>query len=730
MTLATPPRASSRVNERAHTTLALEGMTCASCAARIERALNKLDGVAATVNFATETASVSYDPERVSPAQLFGAVEAIGYHAAAPQPQVQLAHDAPPTRLIVAAVLAVPLVLLAMVPPLQFGGWKWLSLALATPVVFWSGAQFHRAALLNARHLAASMDTLVSLGTIASWTWSSVVLLAGLRADTYFEASAVITTLILLGRYFETHAKRRSGTAIRALLELGAKEARLIRDGAETLVPVEQLKVGDLFVVRPGEKIATDGIVVEGASAVDQSMVTGESVPVEVAPGTELAGATINTYGRLVVRASRVGADTALAQIARLVEKAQTGKAEVQRLADRVSAVFVPVVIVVALGTLGGWLAFGASASHAFTAAVAVLIIACPCAMGLATPTALMVGTGRGAQLGILIKGPEILEQTRRITTIVLDKTGTITEGRMRLVDTLPIGTERDELLRIAAAAESASEHPLAQAIAGALAPGVELGFVTEFRNRPGLGVEALVDDKAVLVGRSAFLAKSGIEFDDVTRAWQEKMEATGQTTVAVAWDGVLRGLLALADTVKPSSAQAIAELKVLGLTPVLLTGDNERAARAIAARVGIESVQAGVLPSGKVEEVTRLQREGETVAMVGDGVNDAPALAQANLGLAIGTGTDVAIEASDITLVSGDLRAAADAIRLARRTLGTIKGNLFWAFAYNVAAIPLAVSGLLNPMIAAAAMAASSVFVVSNSLRLRRFRSAREQVN
>jgi Cu+-exporting ATPase len=729
MTSPIPTLGRKRVNEPEQTTLALEGMTCASCAARIERALNKLDGVAATVNFATETASVSFDPERVSVALLFGAVEAIGYHASPPQPQPQLANDAPSAQLLVAIVLAVPLVLLAMVPPLQFGGWKWLSLLLATPVVFWSGAQFHRAALLNARHLAASMDTLVSLGTIASWTWSSVVLFAGLRADTYFEAAAVITALILLGRYFEARAKRRSGTAIRALLELGAKEARLIRDGSETLVPLEQLMVGDLFVVGPGEKIATDGIVIEGASSVDQSLVTGEPVPVEVSSGSELTGATINTYGRLVVRASRVGADTALAQIARLVEQAQTGKAEVQRLADRVSAVFVPVVIIVALATLGGWLAFGTSASHAFSAAVAVLIIACPCAMGLATPTALMVGTGRGAQLGILIKGPEILEQTRTITTIVLDKTGTITEGRMRLVDILPIDTERDELLRIAAAAESASEHPLAQAIAGALTPGVELRVVTQFRNRPGLGIEATVDDKAVLVGRPALFSSSGIDFDETTLAWQEKMEATGHTTVAVAWDGVLHGLLALADTVKPSSAQAVAELKELGLTPILLTGDNERAARAIAAQVGIERIQAGVLPSGKVEEVTRLQREGETVAMVGDGVNDAPALAQANLGLAIGTGTDVAIEASDITLVSGDLRAVADAIRLARRTLRTIKGNLFWAFAYNVAAIPLAVSGLLNPMIAAAAMAASSVFVVSNSLRLRRFRSARQLV-
>ena len=727
MTEPFPTLANTRVGGHQKTILALEGMTCASCAARIERALNKLDGVAATVNFATETASVSYDPERVSQLQLLGAVEAIGYHAAPPQPQPQPTHDAPPLQLVVAVVLAVPLVLLAMVPPLQFGGWKWLSLLLATPVVFWSGAQFHRAALVNARHFAASMDTLVSLGTIASWTWSTVVLLAGLRADTYFEAAAVITALILLGRYFETRAKRRSGAAIRSLFELRAKEARLLRDGAETLVPVDQVKIGDLFVVRPGEKIAADGIVIEGVSAVDQSMVTGEPVPVEVSPGAVLVGATINTYGHLVVHASRVGGDTALAQIARLVEQAQTGKAQVQRLADRVSGVFVPLVIVVALGTLGGWLAFGASASHAFSTAVAVLIIACPCAMGLATPTALMVGTGRGAQLGILIKGPEILERARRVTTIVLDKTGTITEGRMRLVDILAIGTDRDELLRIAVAAESASEHPLAQAIARSLAPGVELDPVTGFRNSSGLGIEALVGDKAVLVGRSAFLSKAGIEFDDATRAWQEKMEAEGQTTVAVAWDGALRGLLALADTVKPDSAQAITELKALGLRPILLTGDNERAARSIAARVGIDSVRAGVLPSGKLDEITCLQREGEMVAMVGDGINDAPALAQADLGLAIGTGTDVAIEASDITLVSGDLRAAGDAIRLARRTLGTIKGNLFWAFAYNVAAIPLAVAGLLNPMIAAGAMAASSVFVVSNSLRLRRFRSVRE---
>ncbi|HEU5212763.1 MAG TPA: heavy metal translocating P-type ATPase [Gaiellaceae bacterium] len=714
--------------EREQTTLALEGMTCASCAARIERTLNKLDGVDATVNFATETATVSFDSAQVDPQQLVDAVERIGYHAGPKETSHEHAHDhdAPATRLVVALVLSVPLVLLAMVPPLQFRGWEWLALVLATPVVFWSGAQFHRAALLNARHGAATMDTLVSLGTLAAWTWSTVVLVAGLSADVYFEVAAVITTLILLGRFFEARAKRRSGAAIRALLELGAKEARVLRDGDEVLVPVEQVHVGDLFVVRPGEKVATDGVVVEGVSAVDQSMLTGEPVPVEVVPGTSVAGATINTSGRLVVRATHVGSETALAQIARLVEQAQAGKADVQRLADRVSAVFVPIVIMISLATLAGWLLAGAGASAAFTAAVSVLIIACPCAMGLATPTALMVGTGRGAQLGILIKGPEVLERTRRISTIVLDKTGTITEGRMRLVDTLPLDTSADALLRLAGGAEAASEHPLAQAIAAIAA---DKPAVSEFRNHAGLGIEAVVDGRTVLVGRPAFLAQWAIELDDRAQRWQEQAEMKGQTVVAAAWDGTLHGLLALADTVKPTSEEAISELRSLGLTPVLLTGDNARAARAIAAEVGIEDVRAEVLPSDKADEVARLQAEGETVAMVGDGVNDAPALATADLGLAIGTGTDVAIEASDITLVSGDLRAAADAIRLARRTLATIKGNLFWAFAYNVAAIPLAVAGLLNPIVAAAAMAASSLFVVTNSLRLRRFRSTREGV-
>ena len=692
----------------AATSLALEGMTCATCASRIERSLNKLEGVEATVNFATETASVSYDPAVVAPESLVAAVERIGYHAK-PAEHGHVGghvheHDAPPSRLIVAIALSIPLALLAMIPALQFSGWEWVALGLATPIVFWSGAEFHRVALLNARHGAATMDTLVSLGTLAAWTWSTVVLLGGVAADTYFEVAAVITTLILLGRFFEARARRRSGAAIRALLELGAKEARVLRDGEEVLVPVEELHTGDVFVVRPGEKIATDGIVVDGASAVDQSMLTGEPVPVEVGVGAELAGGTINTSGRLVVQATKVGADTALAQIARLVEQAQAGKASVQRLADRVSAIFVPIVIVIALATLAGWLLAGAATASAFTAAVAVLIIACPCAMGLATPTALMVGTGRGAQLGIVIKGPEVLEQTRRISTIVLDKTGTITEGKMELSEVALLnGATRAEVLRLAGAVESASEHPIAQAVARAARAELgELPAVSDFRNEAGVGVRGVVEGHAITVGRRGGL-------------------------IEVSWDGVPRATLAVSDTVKPTSAQAIAELKALGLTPVLLTGDSRETAERVAAEVGIERVLAEVYPEDKVAEVKRLQGEGEVVAMVGDGINDAPALAQADLGLAIGTGTDVAIEASDLTLVSGDLRAAADAIRLARRTLATIKGNLFWAFAYNVAAIPLAVAGLLNPIIAAAAMAASSIFVVSNSLRLRRFRSQRE---
>ena len=673
--------------------LQIGGMTCAACAARVEKKLNKLDGVEANVNYATELATVTYDPAEVELAGLVRAVEAAGYKARPAADPGARADPVQPLRLrfLVSLALTVPLLLIAMVPPLQFGGWKWVALALSTPIVLWAGFRFHRAAAMNARHLTATMDTLVSLGTLAAWGWSLIVLLAGIDADVYFEVAGVTTTLILLGRYLEARARRSSGAAIRALLELSVKDA-------------EDLEVGDEFIVRPGGKIATDGVVVEGDSAVDQSMLTGESVPVEVTVGSEVVGATINTYGRIVVRATKVGAETTLAQIVRLVAEAQAGKAPIQRLVDRISGVFVPVILVIALATAVGWLAVTGNASDAFTASVAVLIIACPCALGLATPTALMVGTGRGAQLGILIRGPEVLEQTRRIGTVVLDKTGTVTEGRMEVVDVAPLnGTTRAEALRFAGAVELASEHPIARAIVGAARnEAVELPTVTGFRNVPGVGVHGLVEGRAVEIARH-------------------------DGAITVSWDGSPRATLVVRDTVKTSSAEAVRQLKGLGLTPVLLTGDDEQTARRVAAEVGIDRVVAEVLPQEKAAEVRRLQDAGEIVAMVGDGVNDAPALVQADLGIAIGTGTDVAIEASDLTLVSGDLRGAADAIRLARRTLRTIKGNLFWAFAYNVAAIPLAIAGYLNPIVAAAAMAFSSVFVVTNSLRLRRFHSTRE---
>ena len=713
--------------------LAIGGMTCASCAARVERELNGLEGVTASVNYATEKARVAF-PEGMDPHELVAQVEAAGYTATLPrQPAPDAAGAASPTgpdrplrtRLAAAVALSLPVVALAMVPSLRFAGWQWVALALTTPVVAWAALPFHRAAWTNLRHGAATMDTLISIGVLAAFGWSLYALVAGDGGHLYLEVAAGVTTLILAGRYLEARARRRAGAALRALLELGAKDVAVLRDGREQRIPVERLAVGDRFVVRPGEQLATDGVVEEGSSAVDASMLTGEPVPVEVGPGDAVAGATVNSGGRLLVRATRVGADTQLAQLARLVADAQNGKAPVQRLADRISAVFVPVVLVLATATLAWWLASGAGAAAAFSAAVAVLIVACPCALGLATPTALLVGTGRGAQLGILIKGPEVLESTRRADTVVLDKTGTVTSGQMTLVEVHPApGVAAEEALRLAGAAEDASEHPIARAIArGAAERAGPLPPVEDFTSLQGLGVEAVVDGHAVLVGRGELLERHGQPLPAGLADAGAAAGRLGHTAVAVAWDGAARAVLVVADTARPTSAAAVARLRGLGLAPVLLTGDNPASARSVAGQVGIDQVVAGVLPAGKVEVIRRLQAEGHVVAMVGDGVNDAAALAQADLGLAMGGGTDVAIQASDLTLVRGDLLAAADAIRLARRTLRTIKGNLFWAFAYNVAALPLAAAGRLNPMIAGAAMGCSSIFVVTNSLRLRRFR-------
>ena len=755
--------------------LEIEGMTCASCAARIEKKLGRMDGVQASVNYATERATVLHEPA-VSTEDLIATVEATGYHA---RPHVDPASTAAGSededgfgersddsvdslrqRVLVTLVLTVPVLAMSMIPALQFRNWQWLSFAMAAPVVLWGAWPFHRATLLNLRHGAATMDTLISIGTLAAFGWSVRALfwgeagMPGMKMpftlevsrgggadELYLEVAAAVTLFILAGRWFEARAKQRSGSALRALLDLGAKDVAVLRadpgtgSDREVRIPVRDLQVGERFLVRPGEKIATDGVVVEGSSAVDASLLTGESVPVEVGVGDQVTGATVNVGGRLVVRAERVGDDTALAQIARLVTQAQSGKAPVQRLADRVSAVFVPAVILLAIGTLVYWLVAGESTTTAFTAAVAVLIIACPCALGLATPTALLVGTGRGAQLGVLIKGPEMLESTRTVDTIVLDKTGTVTTGEMQLVDVFTAAGAGDEsaerLLQVVAALESGSEHPIAQAIVtGAAARGAADPLAVQvegFRNHEGLGVTGTVDGHAVAVGRRTFVQAQAGDSLDVDAELLERAadaEAEGRTPVFASVDGRLALVAVVADTPRPTSRAAVAEMRRLGLTPVLLTGDNERAARAVAAQVGIDEVIAEVLPAEKVEAVSRLQEQGRVVAMVGDGVNDAAALAQADLGIAMGTGADVAIEASDLTLVRTDLAAAVDAVRLSRRTLATIKGNLFWAFAYNVAALPLAAAGLLNPLIAGLAMALSSVFVVTNSLRLRRFRA------
>lgn len=732
--------------------LDIGGMTCASCANRVERKLNKLPGVEATVNYATEKARVRA-PEGTTAEQLIATVESAGYTAELPAPLAVGATDegAPVSdgltelrqRLVISAVLTVPVVLLSMIPALQFTNWQWLTLTLAAPVATWGAWPFHRAAFVNARHGAATMDTLISVGVLAALAWSLYALFFGdagmpgmhmtfsLLADPdsgashiYLEVAAAVTVFILGGRYIEARTKKQSGAALRALLELGAKDANVLRDGVEVSVAVSALIPGDIFVVRPGEKIATDGLVTDGASAVDMSMLTGESVPVEVGPGDRVVGSTVNVGGRLIIEVTRVGADTELARLSRLVEDAQTGKAEVQRLADRVSAIFVPVVMVLALATLGAWLLFGGSVEAAFTAAVATLIIACPCALGLATPTALLVGTGRGSQLGILIRGPRVLESTRRVDTIVLDKTGTVTTGRMELLDVITEGMDRDELVRIAAAAEHGSEHPIGRAIVAAGEARGTLPRAESFASEQGQGVSATVGDLAVAIGRATWLEEQwALVVPASLLGAIETAEASARTAIVVAWDGAVRGILVVGDTVKPTSAEAIKRFRALGLKPVLLTGDNAGAANAVAAEVGIEEVRAGVSPKGKLEAIQALQSDGRVVAMVGDGVNDAAALAAADLGIAMGAGTDAAIAASDLTVMSGDLLVVADAIRLSRRTLATIKGNLFWAFAYNTAAIPVAMLGLLNPLLAGAAMAFSSVFVVTNSLRLRGFK-------